>query len=419
MIENPFDKKNSFTSDYKDQKNIEDNERDIINDVIEEIVKNNIDILKIKEIKSFENKINEILTNKYNILNNFLLVEKIKNKILGYDILEKHIKNIDISDIRITNYKTIFIKEKGSWILTKDSFENKEEFRNFITYCILKNGGKINNEFPISVVSDSKRNLRIEAGINPVNVIDPNLIIRIHRNNNTKLEELFLKADMIDFKLYKLICLFVFSRCNIIISGKGGSGKTSLLRAIINKLPKEVAITSNEETAEILSNHPNIIQREVVSDRLESRITLDMLTRQTLVMSNDCIVIGEMKGSEAMCFSDAISTGHIGYATIHAESGYSTIDRLIMLMKKDIQAIQYTDTYLKQVISNALDVIIYMENYSISQIIEVGFDKKDKVIIYNCIYDKRKNRINKIKFRILKRVLKQKIDTDIFWKGLM
>ena len=101
---------------------------------------------------------------------------------------------------------------------------------------------------------------------------------------------------MMDIMIYQFLTKAIIAGCNIIISGKGGSGKTTLMRNIINRIPEDLSITSNEETAELYSTHPNIIQREILKNRNEDKnITLAKLTAHSLVMSNDVVVIGELK----------------------------------------------------------------------------------------------------------------------------
>ena len=261
---------------------------------------------------------------------------------------------------------------------------------NFVRYCVLKNGGKITNETPIVTCSDRKNNLRIEAGIEPVNVECPSLVIRIHRPNGiSKLEDLMNNdIEMISKEMYSFLVKAVVSGCNIVISGKGGSGKTTLMRNVINKIPEDLSITSCEETAEIYSTHPNIIQREILSNRNKDKnITLAMLTSHSLVMSNDVIVIGELKGEEAMVFFDAISTGHRGYATVHSDSSKNTIDRLVTLMKRDYKAQMYTDKYLRKLLGDSIDLIIYMNNFKVQEITEVGINKETDDIEYNPLFE--------------------------------
>lgn len=103
-------------------------------------------------------------------------------------------------------------------------------------------------------------------------------------------------------------------------------------------------------------------------------------------MSNDVIVIGELKGAEAMNFFDGVSTGHTGYATVHAENASLVLDRLVTLMKKDVSAQQYSDNYLKEILAQSVDLIIYMKNFKICEICEVNFSYKSG-INYEKLYE--------------------------------
>lgn len=329
-----------------------------------------------------ENIIREKINQDYNF-NNFNTEELVKvvfDKLFGYGILEKYISDKEVSDIRAVKWNSIYIMRKGEWLKVDERFNNEIEFYNFVRYCVLKNNGRITYEQPIVVVSDKEKHLRIEAGISPVNIISPSLVIRIHRPEiNISLEDLCYKYKMFDKSIYKFLMNAIEDGRNIVIAGKGGSGKTTLLRAIINEIPDTVSITSNEETAELYCRHGNMIQREIVKNRNKGNILLEDLTRQSLVMSNDAIVIGEIKGAEAMSFFDGISTGHIGYATVHSDSSALVIDRLVTLIKKDILAQQYTDKYLKNLLAQSLDIIIYMKNFKIQEISTVHYIKENEI----------------------------------------
>lgn len=88
-----------------------------------------------------------------------------------------------------------------------------------------------------------------------------------------------------------------------------------------------------------------------------------------------------------MVFFDAISTGHRGYATVHADSSTNTIDRLVTLMKRDSKAQTYTDKYLRKLLSSSLDIIIYMNNFKVQEIVEVEYDNELEDIKYNSLYE--------------------------------
>jgi pilus assembly protein CpaF len=276
MIINPFEI-NESVFEKEDILN-KTNKKNIKIDMFElqnYVVNNYIEYLKKDLREELKIKIYEYLYEKYNIKNEEFIekiISNLYNKIFGYDILQKYIENEEVTDIRAVKYNLIYIKKKGKWEKIKDEFENDKYFEEFIRYTVLKNNGNINFDVPIVIISDKKYNLRVEAGILPANSISPSIVIRVHRpNKNISLENLFVNYEMLDSDAYKIINKAINERKNIVISGKGGSGKTSLLRAIIDKLPDEIAITTNEETTELYIDGKNIIQREVIESREEKR----------------------------------------------------------------------------------------------------------------------------------------------------
>lgn len=372
--------------------NLEVNKDKVIGEIISFLINNYSDYLSDIDINRniVENIIREKVYKEYANMNTESTIKNILDRIFGYYILQKYIDDVNVSDIRVTSFDRVFVKRKGNWERIKESFNSKEDYTNFVRYCILKNHGKITTEEPIVVVSDRKNNLRIEAGIEPVNVSSPNLVIRIHRPNlNQTLEELFMSdIEMFDLDIYKFLVKSIISGCNVIISGKGGSGKTTLMRNLINRIPEDLSITSNEETAELNLSHPNVIQREILNNRNKDKnITLAKLTAHSLVMSNDVVVIGELKGEEAMVFFDAVSTGHRGYATVHSDSSKNTLDRLVTLMKRDISAQSYTDKYLRKLLAMSVDVVIFMKNFKIHEIAEVIYDEEIQDVRYNILFE--------------------------------
>ena len=387
MLINPLKVKAKET-----ENNIEVNKDKVISNIISYLIKNYSEYLSDIDMNKelVESIVREKVYKEYSNMNTETTITAILDRLFGYHILQKYIDDETVSDIRVTRFDSIFVKRNGKWEQAVEKFENENEYIDFVRYCVLKNRGKISNETPIVIVSDRKNNLRIEAGIEPVNVTSPNLVIRIHRPNGMQaLEDLLMtSAEMINVDIYKFLSEAIIAGCNIVISGKGGSGKTTLMRTLINKIPEDLSITANEETAELYSTHPNLIQREILSNRVgDKNITLEKLTAHSLVMSNDVIVIGELKGAEAMSFFDAVSTGHRGYATVHADSSESTLDRLVTLMKRDSKAQMYSNDYLTKLLSMSLDLIVYMNNFKVQEIAEVVYNKEDEKIEYNPLYE--------------------------------
>ena len=364
---------------------------EIIKELTMFIIKHHEMLIEINNREKLESVIKDYLYSKYH-LNDEIEISKIKrniiDKIFGYGILQKYIDNEDISDIRVVEYNSIYIKEKGIWKKAQEVFESKEDFEEYVRFCALKNNANINFETPIVVFSDRKNSLRIEAGIEPANVIGPSLVIRIHRKNvKSNLDSLYYEYNMLDENSYEIIKNKIDITKNVILCGKGGSGKTTLMKALIERIPKEVSITTNEETAELYLQGRNVIQRECILNRSENKnIDLEQLSKHSLVMSNDVIIIGELKGAEANSFFDSISTGHIGLATVHADNVRNTIDRLITLIKKDIKAQYYTEDFLKRFLSSSIDYIIFMKNFKVFEIAKVILDEKTRKIDYEIIY---------------------------------
>jgi len=364
---------------------------EIIKELTRELIKEQNELIENNDKAKIEERIEDGLYNTYH-LSNTETIKTIKkaiiDKIYGYGILQKYIENDLVSDIRVVSYDAIYIKEKGKWKKVRESFESKQDLEEYVRFCALKNNSNINFETPLVIFSDKKNSLRIEAGIEPANVMGPTLVIRIHRKNViTNLEKLYVEYNMLDKQSYKIIKYEMGNMKNVILCGKGGSGKTTLLKALIRRIPKEVAITTNEETAELYLEERNVIQRECVLNRTENKnIDLEQLSRHALVMSNDVIIIGELKGAEANSFFDSISTGHTGLATVHADSVKNTIDRLITLIKKDVKAQYYTEEFLRRFLSSSIDYIIFMRDFKVNEIAKLVLNAKTNKIEYNILY---------------------------------
>lgn len=370
---------------------VEKTDNQIIKELTATLIREYEELISNKDKSKLEEKILAYLYNNYHLndLERIILIKKeTMDKIYGYGILQKYIDDENISDIRVVAYNNIYIKHQGKWKKTSDTFESKEELEEYVRFCALKNNANINFETPIVVFSDRKNSLRIEAGIEPANVIGPSLVIRIHRKNIiANLEKLFVQYNMLDKDSYKIIKNQITHMNNIILCGKGGSGKTTLLKALIQRIPDEVAITTNEETAELYLENRNIIQRECILNRTENKnVDLEQLSRHSLVMSNDVIIIGELKGAEANSFFDSISTGHIGIATVHADSVTNTIDRLITLIKKDIKAQYYTEGFLRRFLCSSIDYIIFMKDFKVNEISRIILNEANGNIEYDILY---------------------------------
>ena len=387
---------NAYKVSLKETVNHQKTNSEIIKELTRELIKEQDKLIENKDKSKMTEKITSCLYNTYHLndVSRISIIKKeIMDKIYGYGILQKYIDNEQISDIRVVAYNSIYIKEKGKWKKVSDEFESKQDLEEYVRFCALKNNVSINFENPIVVFSDRKNSLRIEAGIEPSNVIGPSLVVRIHRKNvEANLEKLYVEYNMLDKQAYRIIKREICNMKNVILCGKGGSGKTTLLKALFACIPQEIAITTNEETAELYLENRNVIQRECILNRTDNKnVDLEQLSRHSLVMSNDVIIIGELKGAETNSFFDSISTGHIGLATVHADSIRNTIDRLITLIKKDIKAQYYTEDFLRRFLSSSIDYIIFMKDFKVNEIAKIISNEETSKIEYKRLYKIKEN----------------------------
>lgn len=357
------------------------------------VIDNGLEYLKKGAKESIVKMLQEYITFNYenlDIKEIDYIISKVLDNMFGYGILQKYIMSAKVSDIRVVKYDLIYVKELGKWRKVEESFENEEDLLEYIRYSVIKNNSNINFDTPIVVISDKKYNLRIEAGISPVNSVSPSLVIRIHRKSNDSLDSLLNNVKMLDKEAYDIIKKAINQDSNIIISGKGGSGKTTLLKCIINEVSNEKAITINEETSELFIEGKNVIQREILENRNENKkIDLAKLMRHSLVMSNDVIVVGEIKGKEMTTFLDAICTGHMGLATVHSDSAHNTINRLITLFKKDSNAQAYKEEFIENILACSIDYIIFMSEYKVFQIAKYNCDFINREYKLDLIYERK------------------------------
>ena len=158
-----------------------------IGEIISYLISNYSDYLSDININReiVENIVREKVYKEYSNMNTESTINTILNRLFGYHILQKYIEDKNITDIRVTKFDNIFVKEFGVWKKTKDSFTSENDFLNFVRYCVLKNGGKITNETPIVTVSDRKNNLRIEWSVCYGKRCKVYSVTTITRGNNT------------------------------------------------------------------------------------------------------------------------------------------------------------------------------------------------------------------------------------------
>jgi len=320
-------------------------------------------------LKSEIHKLVEMHKGIFNIEN---IKQQLFDRLFGYGFLQPLVEDRSISDIDVLRYDYILIKREGRLILSDLKFEDEATFERYCRLVIIRNGGMLNEVDSHCRVSDTKYALRINASIKPRNTSGATLSIRKHPIECYTLENLVDMRFMTRIQKDKML-QYNQGKKNIIICGKGGSGKTTLLRSLLNTVDEFERVLICESDQEVYPQKPNVISQCIKKDYLGgSKRTLEMLIKDGLTMSLDTYCIGEITGVEAWDLIQAGHTDHRILSTVHASSPEDLFLRILAMIENRTRLSELT---LLRMIVNSIDVIVYLNRFQISRIVEVcGFD---------------------------------------------
>jgi pilus assembly protein CpaF len=329
-------------------------------------------VLEKEIVKLCDKKGSGILTDRTRITKNVM------DYMFGYGPIQEYIEDEDISDIDFLRYDYGICKRNGKKERMKIRFSNPKEFEDFCRLIIVRNGGIINENDSHCRVSDDKYRLRINVSIAPRNFESPSLIIRKHRLLPYNLKDLVHK-DMLSREIYSYLKDKMKGQDRILISGKGASGKTTLLRALLGETDEFERILICESDSELYCENINFISQRIKKRQYGgSIVTLNDLIRDGLTMSLDGYCIGEITGKEAWSFVNAGYTDHRIFGTIHATSSKDSLTRILALIEEN--KVNLSEETLKEIISSSIDILIYMKDFKISEILEIkGFDDSEVI----------------------------------------
>lgn len=330
--------------------------------------------------------------NKITMENNdtrYELIKRVKDYIFGYGPLQDLINRNDISDIRVVSKDYTWAKIKGRRYLTDIKFSSNKSLLTYCYYLCFKNGSSISEMDPVKFIGDYDSNsdfiLRLNVNINPVNRKSPSIHIRKIPKDKLLLEDL-MKENMFNEDIYEYLKEAAKTGLNILWCGRGGSGKTYLMNACMEEILVDKAVLVMQEIEELHSKRPNIEFQASKAKSGESDVeyTLRDLTINGLRKDLDYMIIGEIKGAEAMDLFNASFTGHTAWTSIHSDSSTEALDKAVHYMK-------YSGTDLKRQellkMLSKMDVVIFMKNFKCFEITEIdGYDDMSNSIIYNPVF---------------------------------
>lgn len=285
--------------------------------------------------------------------------DRVFHALRGYDCLEEILQTEDISEIMVNGYQTIFIEKYGKLEPWYQGFSSEEKYMNVIQQVVAGCNRIVNESTPI-VDARLPDGSRVNVVLPPIALDGAIMTIRRFPKHTYSLEDLRGKG-MLSKEMEELLRIFVKSKYNIMISGGTGSGKTTFLNALANQIPDRERIITIEDSAELqIRGIPNLVRLEVRNANVEGKneIKIKDLIKSALRMRPDRIVVGEVRGEEALDMLQAMNTGHSGsLSTGHANSGRDILYRLetMVLMGVDMPLLA-----IRQQIASAIDIIIHI-----------------------------------------------------------
>jgi pilus assembly protein CpaF len=291
------------------------------------------------------------------------LVEQVLHEVFGLGPLEPLLHDPTISDILVNTYDQVYVERDGKLEATDVSFRDDQHLMQVIDRIVSAVGRRIDDSSPMvdARLSDGSR---VNAVIPPLALDGPHLSIRKFRRDVLSEEDL-IRNETINEQMLTLLKGCVGARLNMLISGGTGSGKTTLLNVLSGSIPVNERIVTIEDSAELQLRQPHVVRLETRPPNIEGtgEVTQRQLVINALRMRPDRIIVGEVRGAEAVDMLQAMNTGHDGsLTTLHANSPRDALGRLETMIS--MANLNLPDKGMRQQIASALDIVVHLSRLS-------------------------------------------------------
>ena len=291
------------------------------------------------------------------------LIDEVINEVFGLGPLEPLMQDPTVSDILVTTPDLVYVERAGKLTKTEVKFKDNAHLQRIIQKIVSHAGRRIDESSPM-VDARLPDGSRVNAVIAPVAVDGPLLSIRRFSKDPLLAEHLVAMGALTE-PMMTLLAACVRARLNILIAGGTGSGKTTLLNILSTCIPADERIVTIEDTAELQLRQEHVARMETRQPNLEGEGAIDQrgLLINSLRMRPDRIILGEVRGEEAMDMLQAMNTGHDGsLATIHANSGQDAVNRLELMVGLANSNISVAS--IRKHIAAAINVFVQLERLS-------------------------------------------------------
>lgn len=308
-----------------------------------------------------EDLVNQHLGDQYcSIEQRVSIVEQVYSSIRGFGLLDSIIKDETITEVMINGPENIFIEQNGRLFKLDRQFESQRKLEDVIQRIVGLAGREVNQANPIcdTRLPDGSR---VNVVLPPVALCGPTVTIRKFSKDPMTIEKLIAYGSLTQEIADKLEIL-VKAKYNIFICGGTGSGKTTFLNALSNYIPKDERVITIEDSAELqIKGIDNLVSLETRNANTAGAgaITIRDLIKSSLRMRPERIVVGEVRGGEALDMLQAMNTGHDGsLSTGHANSVHDMLSRLETMVLQGAEGLPLEA--IRQQIASAVDIIIHL-----------------------------------------------------------
>jgi pilus assembly protein CpaF len=287
-----------------------------------------------------------------------LIVRQIGDSVMGLGPLEPFVKDPEVTEIMVNGWDAIYVERGGRLYWTGVKFHDEGQLRRTIDKIVAKVGRRIDESVPYcdARLPDGSR---VNAIIPPLAIDGPALTIRKFAADPYQASDLIAFGTM-NHAVVELLDACVKGRLNILVSGGTGAGKTTTLNVLSSFLPEDERIVTIEDAAELRLQQPHVVRLESRPPNIEGRgeVSIRDLVRNALRMRPDRIVVGEVRGGEALDMMQAMNTGHDGsISTIHCNSPRDALARLETMVM--MSGMDFGVRAIREQISSALQLIVH------------------------------------------------------------
>ena len=287
------------------------------------------------------------------------LIAEISDDVLGLGPLERFLSDDAVSEIMVTADRPIYVERAGRLHVTNSRFLSHDHLRRVIDRIVSQVGRRIDESSPM-VDARLPDGSRVNAVIPPLAVDGPLLTVRKFARNPLQIDDL-IRFRTLTPEISRLLGDCVKGRLNVLVSGGTGTGKTTLLNVLSGFIPSDERIATLEDAVELQLRQPHVVRLESRPPNIEGRgeVAIRDLLRNALRMRPDRIVVGEVRGAEALDMLQAMNTGHDGsLSTVHANSPRDALARIETMVL--VAGIDLPSRAIREQMASALDLIVHL-----------------------------------------------------------